>query len=195
MPLPLHIFEERYRVMIRRCLEEEIEFGVLLSRGKQVESLGTLARIDSVINRYEDGRLDILTVGTERIKVEEFHTDQSYLQGVVRPVRDETVEDPKSLEPLASEAIESLEAFAEEVGYTLDRTVLNGLDFEELSFFIASTDLFSVEEKQKLLALRDTGERLKTVAAGLREGVKQRKQTEEIRKIVGEDQDITHLFN
>ncbi len=181
--------------MIRRCLEEQIEFGVLLSRGKQVESLGTLARIDSVINRYDDGRLDILTVGTERIKVSEFHSDEAYLQGVVTSIRDEPSEDSAGLESLALEAIASLEAFAEEVGYTLDRSVLKGLDFEELSFFIASTDVFSTDEKQKLLALRDTAKRLRSVAAGLRRGVEQRKQTEKIRKIIGEDQDITHLFN
>lgn len=195
MPLPLHIFEERYRVMIRHCLDEELEFGVLLSRGNKVEPLGTLARIDSVINKYEDGRLDILTVGTERIKVEEFHTDSTYLQGLVEKVHDDPSAEEDSLQKQAENAIEALESFASQAGYNLDRELLNTLEYEELSFFIASTDIFSLEEKQQLLRMRDTGKRLAQVTEGLIKLAEQRRQAEQIRQLLGSDKDITHLFN
>ncbi|MFW6339147.1 MAG: LON peptidase substrate-binding domain-containing protein [Alkalispirochaetaceae bacterium] len=195
MPLPLHIFEERYRLMIRRCLEEETEFGVLLARGSKIEPLGTLARIDSVINRYEDGRLDILTVGTERITVEEFHTNAPYLQGFVERLHDNPSAEEDSLPARASRAIDALESFASQAGYSIDRELLATLEYEELSFFIASTDVFSLEEKQQLLRMRDTGRRLAQVTAGLIELADQRRQADQVRQLLGSDKDITHLFN
>lgn len=195
MPLPLHIFEERYRLMIRDCLDEGVEFGVLLAHGNRVESLGTLARIDSVINRYDDGRLDILTVGTERILVDSFHTDAPYLQGTVEKFHDDAGGDEENLGSKAKTAIQALERFAAQAGYTLDRELLDTLEYEELSFFIASTDVFSLEEKQQLLKLRSTSERLTMVTSGLMKLAEQRRQAEQVRQLLGSDKDITHLFN
>ena len=194
MPLPLHIFEERYRLMIRHCLDEGVEFGVLLSHGNRVESLGTLARIDSVINRYDDGRLDILTVGTERILVDSFHSDAPYLLGTVEKFHDDGSEE-KNLRSQAEAAIQALERFASQAGYTLDRELLDTLEYEELSFFIASTDVFSLEEKQQLLKMRSTSKRLTLVTAGLMKLAEQRRQAEQVRQLLGSDKDITHLFN
>lgn len=181
--------------MIRHCLESELEFGVLLSRGNKVEHLGTLARIESVINRYDDGRLDILTVGTERIKVAEFHTDAPYLQGTVERVHDEAPPEGASLESQAGDAIDALERFASQAGYTLDRELLVTLEYEELSFFIASTDVFSLEEKQQLLRIRNSSERLALVTESLVTLAEQRRQAEQVRQLLGSDKDITHLFN
>jgi Lon protease-like protein len=195
MPLPLHVFEERYRLMIRHCLDKKLEFGVLLSRGNKVEPIGTLAQIESVINTYDDGRLDILTVGTERINVAEFHTDAPYLQGTVKRIHDEVTPEMVSLKSQAGRAIDALERFASQAGYTLDHELLVTLEYEELSFFIASTDVFSLEEKQQLLRMRNTAERLAFVTEGLEQLAEQRRQAEQVRQLLGSDKDITHLFN
>lgn len=181
--------------MIRHCLDEGVEFGVLLSHGNRVESLGTLARIDSVINRYDDGRLDILTVGTERILVDSFHSDASYLLGTVEKFHDDDGSEEKNLRSRAEAAIQALERFASQAGYTLDRELLDTLEYEELSFFIASTDVFSLEEKQQLLKMRSTSKRLTLVTAGLMKLAEQRRQAEQVRQLLGSDKDITHLFN
>lgn len=194
MPLPLHIFEERYRLMIRRCLEEELEFGVLLSNGKTIQPLGTLARIDSVINKYDDGRMDILTVGTERIRTEDFHHDKAYLEGTVQRVADRP-EPPEAVAEPARKAVAALETFAKEAGYTVDQAVIESIGYEELSFFLASTDVFSLEEKQQMLKLRSTSERLERVAKVLERQANQRRLQEGVKKLLGSDQDITHLFN
>ncbi len=61
--LPLHIFEPRYREMVKNCLEEKSEFGMLLSLPKGVARVGCTAEILDVVKRYEDGRMDILTAG------------------------------------------------------------------------------------------------------------------------------------
>jgi Lon protease-like protein len=89
MRMPLHIFEERYRTMIRECIEEDAAFGVLLIReGAEVGSgavphnVGTTARITQV-EYLEDGRMNILTMGHERFRVSKLMTDREYLSGEV----------------------------------------------------------------------------------------------------------------
>src|SRR3954453_5599253 len=94
--LPLHIFEERYRAMVRRCLDTSTPFGVVLIReGSEVlprdtdthelsiSGVGTFAEIREA-SKYVDGRWDLLTVGTGRFVVRQVITDQEpYLGGEV----------------------------------------------------------------------------------------------------------------
>ncbi|HHY57732.1 MAG TPA: hypothetical protein GYA08_20090 [Chloroflexi bacterium] len=90
MVLPLHIFELRYREMINRCIDEHLPFGVVLIReGQEVgapakpHTVGTAARIARV-ERLDDGRMNITTVGTQRFRILELHTHHSYLTATVR---------------------------------------------------------------------------------------------------------------
>jgi Lon protease-like protein len=87
MVLPLHIFEDRYRLMINRCLEEERPFGVLLiHEGKEVGGhavpyrVGTTTEIAGV-SHLEDGRMNIVTIGSERFRLRAIRHDQPYLVG------------------------------------------------------------------------------------------------------------------
>lgn len=93
--LPLHIFEERYKVMIGRCVRQEAPFGVVLIRaGMEVGGaaepfeVGTTARIARV-QPLENGRLNIVTVGAQRFRVRETMHDQPYLTGVVEMLADQ----------------------------------------------------------------------------------------------------------
>jgi len=90
MVLPLHIFEMRYREMINRCIDEHLPFGVvLIEEGAEVgatakpHTVGTAARIARV-ERLEDGRMNITTIGTQRFRILELHTTHSYLTATVR---------------------------------------------------------------------------------------------------------------
>jgi Lon protease-like protein len=87
MVLPLHIFEDRYKLMINRCLDEERPFGVLLiHEGKEVGGhavpyrVGTTTEIAGV-SHLEDGRMNIVTVGSERFRLRNVRYDQPYLIG------------------------------------------------------------------------------------------------------------------
>jgi len=87
--LPLHIFEERYRLLIRRCLAEDSLFGiVLIRRGEEVgdsaepHPIGTMARIVES-TRLPDGTMNIVVVGTERFRIQRLMYDQPYLRGEV----------------------------------------------------------------------------------------------------------------
>jgi Lon protease-like protein len=95
MRMPLHIFEERYKVMIRECIEEDAPFGVLLIRvGAEVggaavpHGVGTTARINQV-EYLDDGRMNIFAIGERRFRVVELHTTQAYLSGEVEIVESE----------------------------------------------------------------------------------------------------------
>jgi Lon protease-like protein len=96
--LPLHIFEERYRLMVNRCIERDEPFGVVLLRegsevgplGGQVAGVGTTAAIRRA-GTYPDGRLDILAVGQQRFRLEEVDSvSEPYLVGRVRLLEEPT---------------------------------------------------------------------------------------------------------
>ncbi len=100
VPLPLHIFEERYRLMIGECLEQERAFGVaLIKQGKEVGGpatpfdVGTMARITHSLRR-EDGRMDIVAVGARRFRLIETLQSRPYLQGKVQYLDEPPGDDP-----------------------------------------------------------------------------------------------------
>jgi ATP-dependent Lon protease len=86
--LPLHIFEPRYRRMVRACLDEKSPFGMLLALPEGVASAGCTAEILEVTKRYEDGRMDILTVGRDPFRVLQFFEDNPLLEGRVDYLED-----------------------------------------------------------------------------------------------------------
>src|SRR5215470_13446824 len=81
--LPLHIFEPRYRKMVRDCLDNKSEFGMLLALNDGVAGTGCTAEILEVVKRYNDGRMDILTVGRAPFRVVELFTQDPLLEGCV----------------------------------------------------------------------------------------------------------------
>jgi Lon protease-like protein len=91
MLLPLHIFEERYKLMIQDCLDDDRTFGVLLIReGQEVggsalpHTVGTTALIASV-TRLDGGQMDIITIGYERFRLRAVSQDKPYLVGDAEP--------------------------------------------------------------------------------------------------------------
>lgn len=91
--LPLHIYEERYRAMTRRCLSESIAFGVVLVKENSLAQVGCEAAIRRVLRRHDDGRMDLLTQGERRFALLELrpHGD-GYLEGRVGFLQDEAEE-------------------------------------------------------------------------------------------------------
>lgn len=199
MPLPLHIFEERYQQMISRCIDDGIPFGVLLHTGTTIQTTGCLATIDSVINTYDDGRMDILAVGTDRFAVREMHDERPYLEADITVFEDDPLDSDAADEiyRLARGAMDDLQAFAEVAGYTLDKEMLDNLSPQELSFLLATTDVFSTEEKQQLLELTSTPDRMLRASRAIGSSRERLSMSQRIREVLGKenDEDITHLFN
>jgi hypothetical protein len=90
--LPLHIFEPRYRLMVKRCLELNQPFGVIRSGNDGLSEIGTLAEIREA-TRYIDGRWDIVGLGTQRFRVTNFDRSAPYLQAEIE-LLDEAVGEP-----------------------------------------------------------------------------------------------------
>jgi Lon protease-like protein len=170
MPLPLHIFEPRYREMIARCLQERIGFGVLLIKeGDEVGgtaepfSVGTIARIVNT-QPLDDGRFNLLTLGVVRFRVLHTHSDQSYLTGDIRRWADEMGE-TSTLPKLTRAAHKAFVEYVAALGELADEAEGTGqvkapFDPQVLSYTIGANLQISNEEKQALLEAETVQARL-----------------------------------
>lgn len=176
--LPLHIFEDRYKEMIGECLAEGTEFGVVQARGNGILRTGCTAAIAEVAQRYEDGRMDIVTVGRRRFEIEEIDTDRSFLRASVEFFDDEPAPTP-SLE-LRRKVLDALLELQRATGSEEEPPEL---DDPDLSFRIArvSEDL---DFRQMLLSLRSESERLLQVAKHLRTLLVRKKTEAEMQRVV-----------
>ncbi len=86
--VPLHIFEERYRLMIGECLKEEREFGIIWLADDALKDVGCAARIMQVLERFEDGRLNIAVQGTTPFRLERRIGDLPYPAGDIELLSD-----------------------------------------------------------------------------------------------------------
>jgi len=167
-PLPLHIFEPRYRMMVNTVMESDRRFGVLLWN-PETESpmkVGSCAEILQM-QRLPDDRINILTIGQQRFQVLGIVREKPYLVGRVQWISDEinTAPDPDGLVREVRELLEDVVRLTAkltdrqiELPDSLPTTAV------ELSYWIAGNFQGAVEEQQALLELRDTGKRLRREA-------------------------------
>ncbi len=186
MRLPLHIFEERYKQMIAHCLADERPFGIVLFDGQAIHSVGCMARIDKVMKRYDDGRMDIMTRGGERFVIQELIEDRAYMEARVFFFDDaETVTSDDNLEEVVQTAVNLLKA-AGEVDIGLDPSTVGGrIDPKQLSFTIAALEGFAPAERQGVLEMTAPAERLKKCVQALSRIVARNRLTREIQKMIG----------
>jgi Lon protease-like protein len=156
--IPLHIFEPRYRELIGECLEEDREFGLVLADDEGMRDVGTRAAVTTVLERFDDGRLNIVVEGRERFRLVELTSGRSFQTGEVEPIEDEG-ERP---EPAAVEhALGLLRHLGEIAGADVEGLAVTS---EAPSFELAARVDFEPELKQQLLELRSEPERLVRVA-------------------------------
>jgi ATP-dependent Lon protease len=96
-PLPLHIFESRYKQMIRTVVEQSAPFGVVRARDDGIFRVGCTAMVVRIVKAYEDGRMDIATVGQMPFRIEELHHDMPYLAATVQPLADDPQPGPAKI--------------------------------------------------------------------------------------------------
>ncbi len=161
VPLPLHIFEPRYREMIAECLERKKPFGVVRASSDGVADIGCTAEIMSVTKKYDDGRMDILTRGVERFEVIHVNNDRSFLQAEISVVQDEDEGEPsKPSAQLVTQAVRLHAEIAKLAG-----TEPSGPDEHagNLSFLLAGSLPLDLDFKQKLLSTLSEAKRLEAV--------------------------------
>lgn len=158
-PLPLHIFEDRYREMIGEALESKTEFGVVMLREQSLAGIGCTAVIERVVERHEDGRLDILTGGRRRFRIESLDEERNFLRGKVEFFDDE---EPPSEIP-AELRVRVLEGYEALSGVLDDPTWVPNLDDSQVSFQLAQP-LQDLDFRQVMLNSRTELERLRRLA-------------------------------
>jgi Lon protease-like protein len=82
-PLPLHIFEERYKEMVGNAIRENSEFGMVLAKGEGIVNAGCTVSVEKVVHMHPDGRMDILTRGQRRFEIHSLDEEKDYLQAEV----------------------------------------------------------------------------------------------------------------
>jgi len=185
--VPLHIFEDRYKELIAECLEGEGEFGLLLAEKTELHMVGTSAAVIEVLNRYEDGRLDVVVEGRHRFRVTRITEGHPYMSAEVQSFEDdEAGADPA----LVSTCKESLERLASAAG--TDPTALEISD-ENVAWQIASQVDFGAELKQQLLEMRAENERLQRLADALEEAAALVTAQREIKQRAAGNGKVDHL--
>jgi ATP-dependent Lon protease len=166
-PLPLHIFEFRYRIMMNTILESDRRFGVLMvdpNQGK-VASVGCCAEVVQY-KRLSDDCIDILTLGQQRFRVLEAVREKPYLVGLVEWIED--APPTKDLKPLGSDVENLLRDVVRLSSKLMDQPIELPEDIPslptELSYWVAGNLYGVASEQQSLLELQDTAVRLEREA-------------------------------
>src|SRR4051794_17975314 len=155
--VPLHIFEERYKLMIGECLESDSEFGIVWLGDDGLRSVGCTARVTQVLAELDDGRLNILVTGGRAFRLLRRIDDMPYPAGEVEMLDDDDETAPPSPDDVAAEARERYADLVEQV--TDERPGPD--DLAELDAYgMAATIEFEPPPKQDLLELRSERERL-----------------------------------
>jgi Lon protease-like protein len=195
-PLPLHIFEDRYTTMIGECLEAKAagkgqqEFGVVLLKGQAVSSVGCTARIVNLTRQYEDGRIDILTVGKRRFEILLTNEERPYLRGAVDYFEDEGPDAPS--DAAAEVAIERFREAMRKLRHAAEMPIHLPRPYRYLSFRLAAALPLDLEFKQRLLTLRNELERLTLVQRALQILLNQLEHVQESQKKAGGNGNVRH---
>jgi len=151
--LPLHIFEERYKEMIGDCIDNRWEFGMLAVSTRSMEAIGCTASISKVLDRFPDGRLNILVRGRRRFEISMLNREKSYLRGKPAFLEDDQ-EEPATI-------VQRERA----IGLYRRLTSLADLDSNDtqLSYRMMGGVQAGLRWKQSLLEIRSERERLRRV--------------------------------
>jgi len=162
-PLPLHIFEPRYKEMIGECLANRAPFGVVRAqeRDQGLAEIGCTAEIVTVTKKYPDGRLDLVAEGRNRFEVLELNHERSFLRAKVLLVGDEPGMSA------AEETARAVRLHAEILSLAGAVQDLSQAGPATLSFHIAGSLPLDLDFKQKLLGTRSEGERIPLLSAYL----------------------------
>jgi uncharacterized protein len=157
-PLPLHIFEPRYREMISECLDQSQHFGVIRGKDQELAEIGCTAEVLTVTQKYPDGSLDIVTEGRARFEVIQLNQERSFLQAEVLYLQDEPgVASPEEI----AQAIKLHGEIMTLAGAEPEKS--SEIDGGQLSFHLAGSLPLDLEFKQSLLGMKSEAERLRAI--------------------------------
>jgi Lon protease-like protein len=158
-PLPLHIFEERYKQMIADVSRAHSEFGVVLAGEKGIVNTGCTATVEKVLKKYPDGRMDLISIGRRRFEIILLNDEKPYLRGAVEYFDDE------GTDPIAPEVRERVFDSYNDLRSLQESELVHEpeLSDPQLSFQLAQV-VPDLDFRQMLLATRSESDRLRRLA-------------------------------
>lgn len=154
-PLPLHIFEPRYKEMIGECLTQDRTFGIVRAVEQNLSEIGCTAEIVTVVKEYEDGRLDIVTEGRQRFEVVHVNQERVFLRAEVV-----MIDDTPGTTPNEEDTARAVQLHSELLALAGAAQDLSAAEPAMLSFYLAGSLPLDLDFKQKLLSLRSEPERI-----------------------------------
>ncbi|HEX8207461.1 MAG TPA: LON peptidase substrate-binding domain-containing protein [Solirubrobacteraceae bacterium] len=164
--VPLHVFEERYKTMIGECLEQDSEFGIVWLSDDGLKTTGCACVVAQVLERMDDGRMNIVCRGTRPFRLVERVEDLPYPAGVVEWLEDKAEEADEPTLETARDAYNDLVEEATDEPAEPERLA------EMTAYDMAATVDFGLEAKQGLLDLRSENARLRLVTRLFRAAIK-----------------------
>jgi Lon protease-like protein len=153
--VPLHIFEDRYKLMISECLEHEREFGIVWLADDGLKEIGCSARVSRVLERFDDGRMNVLVEGSAPFRLLRRIEDLPYPAGDVELLDDA---DEAAVDPGAADS--ARRRYADLVAEVTDERPEPEALAELDAYGMAATLDVALEAKQMLLELRSERGRL-----------------------------------
>ena len=176
---PLHVFEPRYRELISECLDFGNDFGLVLEDDEGLREIGTRCNVVEVIDRFPDGRLNIVVEATERFQLLELTDGRAYRTAEIETLPDE-------LETPSEDEVEDvLAAYARVVAAAEAELDDLDLDADSVAYQIAARIDFGTVVKQGLLELRSERERVVKLAPMLNQAAEAVEREREIRARAG----------
>lgn len=176
--LPLHIFEDRYKQMVGAAIENSTEFGIVLAKDDGIVNAGCTVLVEKVVEKYPDGRMDILTRGQRRFEIVGLNEEKDYLQGEVNFFDDDDLSvAPPELREQALTHYRALNALSS----SRDHTEPN-LSDPQLSFQLAQA-VPDLDFLNALLRHRSEAGRLKQLNHFLSEYVPRQRTIERMRQL------------
>lgn len=183
---PLHIFEERYKLLIKECFSTDYEFGIILTKDNKMLDIGCSVIVNNIVNLYSDKKMDIIVQGISRFKIVKlYENEKPYLMADVEPFADDDfgydIDLLAEVSSLFNSILDDLTLLKVE---SID---INNIKVKYPSFLIAQKAGLNPIQKQALIEIRSENLRLKTLAGHLRKVQPLIKRAEVISKIVKND--------
>lgn len=189
MPLPLHIFEDRYKEMMADVIASEGEFGVVLAKDEGIVNIGCTASVVNVLRKYPDGRLDLLAAGQRRFRIQSLDQEKAYLRATVEFFDDEDVSDvPAELRSKAGAAYRKLA----EIERPDSEEEADSEKASRLSFHMARF-ISDLDKRQTILSLRSEVERLQYLVKIVPQYVAQQQQIALAKRVAPQNGHARHV--
>ncbi len=188
--MPLHIFEPRYKLMIGRCLKEHLEFGMILAAesgapaiatANAMAKIGCTAEIVQKIEKYPDGRMDILAEGRTPFALTQLVDEQPYYEGIVVYQPDDRLPQNPEQETLLTGVFQKCHQALYGEAWVAERDA----ESVQLAYRMAARLPLDLSAKQALLETRSEGQRRQTLIAIMNELLPKLANNERVRRRAG----------